>query len=98
MKKITFKSAETVGYFEVPDDAVLTIPEGIQANAEEIEPLMSNAEVTEEVADEITTEIMDLQDGGDGVAPMLPTEADFHAKRKVDPDTTGGEDVEPLMP
>jgi hypothetical protein len=40
MKKITFESKESVGHFEVPNDATLKVPAGMVVNEEEpVDPL-----------------------------------------------------------
>ncbi len=40
MKRIMFETNHSFGYFEIPDDAVLKIPKGVQVNAENAEDHM----------------------------------------------------------
>jgi len=95
MKKVQFKTANSIGHFEVPDDAEITAPEGVTVNAEEgIEPMMLNAEEAMKAAkaDMSKDELAKYEDDNN---LLLPTDVAVRSERKFADDET--EEIEPLI-
>ena len=92
-KRIEFKTANSIGHFEIPDGAEISVPRGIQTN-EGVENMPLNSEV-ETKADTTEAELAKYEDDN---LLLLPTEMALRSERKIEEETSNDNEVAPMLP